>query len=116
MDADQFCCGFVSWIQAISQLIAGEIVALDGKTLCGSHDGTLDNADIHVVSAWASVNRLVLGQLKVDDKSNEITAIPALNMLRQDKSAKCGIKARRLKAGWSDKYLLKLLLANKSLS
>jgi predicted transposase YbfD/YdcC len=78
LDPDQFRCGFVSWIQAISRITDGEVVALDGKTLRRSHDNTLGKAAIHMVSAWASANRLVLGQLKVDEKSNEITAIPAL--------------------------------------
>ena len=78
LDPEQFQRCFGSWIQAISQITDGEIVALDGKTLRRSHDGTLGKAAIHMVSAWASANRLVLGQLKVDEKSNEITAIPEL--------------------------------------
>jgi len=78
LDPDQFRCGFVSWIQAISRITDGEIVALDGKTLRRSHDNSLGKAAIQMVSAWASTNRLVLGQLKVDEKSNEITAIPEL--------------------------------------
>lgn len=78
LNPDQFRCGFISWIQAISQVTAGEVVALDGKTLRRSHDSTLGKTAIHMVSAWASNNRLVLGQLKVDEKSNEITAIPEL--------------------------------------
>lgn len=78
LDPDQFRCCFVSWIQAISHITDGEVVALDGKTLRRSHDSTLGKAAIHMVSAWASSNRLVLGQLKVDEKSNEITAIPEL--------------------------------------
>jgi predicted transposase YbfD/YdcC len=78
LDPDQFRRGFVSWIQAISRITDGEIVAFDGKTLRRSHDNSLGKAAIHMVSAWASTNRLVLGQLKVDEKSNEITAIPEL--------------------------------------
>jgi predicted transposase YbfD/YdcC len=78
LDPDQFRLCFVSWIQAISQITEGEVVALDGKTLRRSHDNTLGKGAIHMVSAWASTNRLVLGQLKVDEKSNEITAIPEL--------------------------------------
>jgi len=78
LDPDQFRCGFVSWVQGISQITDGEIVALDGKRLRRSHDSALGKAAIHMVSAWASANRLVLGQLKVDEKSNEITAIPEL--------------------------------------
>lgn len=78
LDPEQFQRGFLSWVQAISHITDGEIVALDGKTLRRSHDGTLGKAAIHMVSAWASANRLVLGQLKVNEKSNEITAIPKL--------------------------------------
>jgi predicted transposase YbfD/YdcC len=78
IDPDSFRRSFVSWVSAISQLIAGEIIALDGKVLRRSHDRGIGKAAIHMVSAWASQNRLVLGQVKVDDKSNEITAIPEL--------------------------------------
>ena len=78
LDPGQFQRRFVSWIEAISQMSEGVLVLLDGKTLRGSHDSTLGKAAIHMVSAWASANRLVLGQLKVDEKSNEITAIPEL--------------------------------------
>ena len=56
----------------------GEVVAIDGKTLRRSHDNAMGKAAIHMVSDWASINRLVLGQLKTDEKSNEITAIPEL--------------------------------------
>ena len=56
----------------------GEVIAIDGKTLRHSYDRAEDKAAIHMVSAWATENRLVLGQVKVDDKSNEITAIPEL--------------------------------------
>jgi hypothetical protein len=57
------------------QFSEGEVVAIDGKTLRQSYDSADDKAAIHMVSAWASANRLVLGQRKVDAKSNEITAI-----------------------------------------
>jgi len=78
IDPHEFQSGFVRWIEAISQLTAGQIIAIDGKRLRRSHDGRLGKAAIHMVSAWASANRLVLGQLKTDEKSNEITAIPEL--------------------------------------
>ncbi len=74
----EFQNGFVSWITAISQNIAGQIIAIDGKRLRRSHNGRLGKAAIHMVSAWASENRLVLGQVKTNEKSNEITAIPEL--------------------------------------
>ena len=54
------------------------VVAIDGKTLRRSHDRAADKSAIHMVSAWASANRLILGQTKVDERSNEITAIPEL--------------------------------------
>ena len=78
IDPDEFQQGFISWISAISQLMVGQVIAVDGKRLRRSHDGRLGKAAIHMVSAWASANRLVLGQLKTDEKSNEITAIPEL--------------------------------------
>ena len=53
-------------------------MAIDGKTIAGSKDEQLEKRGIHVVSAWSTMNKLVLGQLKVDEKSNEITAIPQL--------------------------------------
>jgi len=81
IDPEEFQGAFVSWISAISQLTAGQIVPIDGKRLRRSYDGRLGKAAIHMVSAWASANRLVLGQVKTDEKSNEITAIPKLLQL-----------------------------------
>lgn len=78
LDPDQFQRCFLSWVQAICEITEGEVVAVDGKTLRRSKDGTLGKDAIHMVSAWASENRLTLAQKKVDDKSNEITAIPTL--------------------------------------
>ena len=63
--------------RSIAKLTAGEVVAIDGKTLCGTREAG-KKALVHMVSAWASANNLVLGQRKVDEKSNEITAIPKL--------------------------------------
>lgn len=70
--------GFLSWINALVTISEGEIVALDGKTLRHSYDSGGGRGAIHMVSAWAVANQVVLGQRKVDDKSNEITAIPQL--------------------------------------
>jgi len=69
---------FLAWVQAIVTQTAGEFVAVDGKTLRRSHDRSAGKAALHLVSAWAESNRLVLGQVAVAAKSNEITAIPAL--------------------------------------
>ncbi len=78
LDPEQFQKSFISWIQSISKLTNQEIVAIDGKTLRGSYDTSNNKAAINMVSAWATANSLVLGQVKVDDESNEITAIPKL--------------------------------------
>jgi predicted transposase YbfD/YdcC len=78
LDAEQFQACFLAWMGAVSSLTRGEIVAIDGKQLRHSYDKQADKSAIHMVSAWATTNRLVLGQVKVDEKSNEITAIPEL--------------------------------------
>ncbi|MDJ0692700.1 MAG: ISAs1 family transposase, partial [Xenococcaceae cyanobacterium MO_188.B32] len=69
---------FLKWVEAISLITFGEIVAIDGKTLRHSYDKSKNKSAIHMVSAWATNNSLVLGQKKVEGKSNEITAIPEL--------------------------------------
>lgn len=78
LDPEQFQHCFLRWMNAVSSTTGGEIIALDGKQLRRSHDKEDGKAAIHMVSAWATTNRLVLGQVKVDEKSNEITAIPEL--------------------------------------
>lgn len=78
LDAAVFQECFLSWIGAIQIDTEHEIIAIDGKQLRGSHDAPAGKAAIHIVSAWAVTNGLVLGQRKVDAKSNEITAIPEL--------------------------------------
>jgi predicted transposase YbfD/YdcC len=78
LDPQEFRQGFMSWISAVSEVIGGQVIAIDGKVLRRSHDRGIGKAAIDMVSAWACANRLVLGQVKVDDKSNEISAIPQL--------------------------------------
>jgi predicted transposase YbfD/YdcC len=75
---DEFQERFIEWIKAIEKLTAGQVIAIDGKQLRRSHDHDLGKAAIYMVSAWATTNQVVLGQRKVADKSNEITAIPEL--------------------------------------
>ena len=77
LDPEELEKGFVAGVWSIAKLTAGEVVAIDGKTLCGTR-GAGKKALVHMVSAWASANNLVLAQRKVDEKSNEITAIPKL--------------------------------------
>jgi predicted transposase YbfD/YdcC len=78
LEPDQLQESFVSWIQAVAQVTEGQVVAIDGKTLRHSYDRRSAKAAIHMVSAWAAQNHVVLGQLKAEEKSNEITAIPEL--------------------------------------
>lgn len=76
LDPKAFLDGFLRWTQSLRQAVAQEIVALDGKALRRAR--TAKQSLKYVVSAWAASNQLVLGQLKVSDKSNEITALPEL--------------------------------------
>lgn len=78
LDPKVFRRCFLSWVRAISKLSQRRLLAVDGKTVRRSHDRTHGCAAIHMVSVWAQANRLVLGQTKVNEKSNEITAIPEL--------------------------------------
>ncbi|MCW5318438.1 ISAs1 family transposase [Nostoc sp. KVJ3] len=78
INPQQFQSCFVNWMKSIHQITSGEIIAIDGKTLRGSYEESSEQSAIQIVSAWATRNRLVLGQVKVDEKSNEITAIPEL--------------------------------------
>jgi predicted transposase YbfD/YdcC len=66
------------WLAALGRAVAGEVVAIDGKTLRGSFDTAAEQSPLHLVSAWATEARLVLGQVACAAKSNEITAIPLL--------------------------------------
>ena len=68
----------LSWITALHEVTDGQLVAIDGKTLRRSFDTASGKAAIHMVSAWATANYISLGQVVVDEKSNEITAIPKL--------------------------------------
>jgi predicted transposase YbfD/YdcC len=78
LDPEQFRQGFLSWVQAVFEITNEQVIAIDGKQLRRSHDKSMKKKAIHMVSAWATANHLVLGQVKVKGKSNEITAIPAL--------------------------------------
>jgi len=75
---EQFEKCFLDWVRSAFQHIGPQVVAIDGKTLRRSYDRSSNKAAIHIVSAWATENRLVLGQVKTEEKSNEITAIPEL--------------------------------------
>ena len=80
IDIEEFSRCFSRWVADLCELSGGEIISIDGKCLRRSLDAASNKAAIYMVSAWASSNQLVLGQQRVDDKSNEITAIPKLLM------------------------------------
>ena len=86
IDPKQFEASFFHWVQGLSQTVQG-VIAIDGKTLRRSHDHAAGKKALHMVSAWAVENRLVLAQLATEEKSNEVTAIPVL--LRQLALAGC---------------------------
>jgi len=69
---------FVAWVQEIAASVVGEVIAVDGKALCHALDQARRKFPMYMVSAWASAQHLTLGQVKTDDKSNEIEAIPRL--------------------------------------
>src|SRR3954451_3778322 len=78
LDPGAFEKCLLSWMQAVQEATANRLIAIDGKTLRGSYDRGDGKAAIHMVSAWATENKLSLGQVVVDQESNEITAIPEL--------------------------------------
>lgn len=77
IDPKEFEASFLQWVAGISKTVKG-VIAIDGKTLRRSHDESHGKKALHLVSAWAVENRLVLAQLATEEKSNEITAIPLL--------------------------------------
>src|SRR6266849_6678529 len=78
LDGDAFVACFLKWVEALQESTDGQLVAIDGKTARASLDRAKGKNPLHVVSAWAATNRVVLGEVMVDAKSNEITAIPKL--------------------------------------
>lgn len=78
LDPVAFQESFTRWMQVVEERTTGQVIALDGKVLRGSHDAAAGRSAIDMISAWATANRVVLGQRKVNEKSNEITAIPEL--------------------------------------
>jgi predicted transposase YbfD/YdcC len=77
IDSEQFEACFVNWVSRLVNLTDGEVIPIDGKTIRGAKSNG-KKSPFHMVSAWATNNNLVLGQVKVSEKSNEITAIPKL--------------------------------------
>jgi len=77
IDSNHFEACFIEWVSVLAQLKPKEVIAIDGKTIRGAKSSG-KKSPVHMVSAWANENNMVLGQVKVSEKSNEITAIPKL--------------------------------------
>jgi hypothetical protein len=77
LDPIAFEACFLEWVKSVAELSEGEVISIDGKTIRGSREKGA-KAAVHMVSAWAGLNHMVLGQVKTEEKSNEITAIPKL--------------------------------------
>lgn len=99
---------FVKWVNSLKNGdISREVISLDGKCIKGSKDSFHEKNPIYMVSAWASENQLVLGQLKVDEKSNEITAIPLLLEMLDIKGSIVTIDAIGTQTGIAEKIIEK---------
>ena len=78
LNPEEFIHCFILWAEGLREALDGQLISVDGKTLRASHDYASGKTALQIVSAWASANHLVLGQLRVEGDSNEMTAIPAL--------------------------------------
>jgi predicted transposase YbfD/YdcC len=81
INPEQFRICFIAWTKAMREAVGGDIIAFDGKTLRRSFNTAMGLSAIHVLNAWSNANDFCLGQMKVDGKSNEITAMPELMKL-----------------------------------
>ena len=93
LNPDSLAEAFRTWVAAVAELSQGEVIAIDGKTLRRSFQTADSRAFVHMVSAWATGNHVVLGQVKTEEKSNEITAIPRLLKLLKIKGCLVTIDA-----------------------
>jgi predicted transposase YbfD/YdcC len=105
LDAEALQEAFRQWIASLVESTKGEVIAIDGKTLRRSFRDAGDKAFVHMVSAWATHNRVVLGQVKTEEKSNEITAIPRLLELLHIKGAVITIDAMGCQREIADKVV-----------
>ena len=76
LDNQSFQASCMDCFRRVKALIPETVIAIDGKTLCGSSRKGANLKGLHIVNAWSCANSITLGQLKVEDKSNEITAVP----------------------------------------
>jgi predicted transposase YbfD/YdcC len=107
LDPESVTQAFVEWVETIRQKVSGEVVSIDGKTIRASKDAPKNKKAVHIVSAWASQNKLVLGQLATEVKSNEITAIPKLLELLDIKGCIITIDAMGTQTAIAEKIIEK---------
>ena len=93
LNPEQFQDCFTARTQAMAQLLLGEVAAIDGQTVRRSHDRAPGKKTIHLVSAWTPANTMTLGQVKANEKTNEITAIPQLPQMLELQGCTIGIDA-----------------------
>ncbi len=93
VDPVQFQHCFIGWMKSVADLSEGQLIAIDGKRLCSSYNRNDRQSAIHMVNAFATENNVVLGQIKTDKKSNEVTAIPELLRLLDIKDCLISIDA-----------------------
>jgi predicted transposase YbfD/YdcC len=105
VDPEAFNTCFTTWVQALSSGTSGKLIAIDGKTIRHSFDRATGTKALHVVSAWIAENRLTLGQLATDDKSNEITAIPRLLELLDIRGATISVDAMGCQRAIAEKVI-----------
>ncbi len=102
MNPEEFNRCFLDWIETWKSALGQDIINIDGKTLKHSYDSVHGKSAIHILSAWASKAGIVLGQIKIDDKSNEITAIPKQFDLLEVEGSIITIELTRSQpGGWS---------------
>ena len=96
---------FIAWVQALSLGTSGKLVAIDGKTVRHSFNAATGRKALHVVSAWIAENRLTLGQIVTEEKSNEITAIPKLLELLDIRGATITVDAMGCQRAIAEKVI-----------
>jgi len=105
VDPKAFNSCFIAWVQALSEGTLGKLVAIDGKTVRHSFDHATGRKALHVVSAWIAENRLTLGQIATEEKSNEITAIPQLLEMLDIRSATITVDAMGCQKAIAEKVI-----------
>ncbi|MCF1439746.1 MAG: ISAs1 family transposase, partial [Shewanella sp.] len=107
LDPEQFQQCFITWMQAVSEHTNGQLIAIDGKVLRSSYNREDRKSTIHMVSAFATANGVVMGQIKTDAKSNEITAIPELLDILELKGCLITIDAMGCQTEIANKIIVK---------